>query len=62
MLVLCIPNFLALYDILQNGKESLRYVWVQRDLDQTIEMVNWISEKNGREQISREELRDLMEF
>ena len=62
MLVLCIPNFLALYDILQNGKESLRYVWVQRDLDQTIEMVNWISEKNDREQISREELRDLMEF
>lgn len=32
LLVLCFPSFYAVYDIVYNCKESLRFLWVRGDL------------------------------
>lgn len=32
LFVLCFPSFYAVYDIVNNGRESLRYVWAKGDL------------------------------
>ncbi len=34
LFVLCFPSFYAIYDILQHGRESLRYLWAKGDLKQ----------------------------
>lgn len=39
LFVLCFPSFYALYDIVNHGRESLRYLWAKGDIKQTLQVL-----------------------
>ena len=51
LFLLCLPSFYAIYDLVYNGKESLRYLWVNKRFDEAKDIIDMLTRENGREQI-----------
>jgi MFS family permease len=60
LFLICIPGVYALYEHLANGKESLRYLWVHKKLDETTELLNYMAVLNERKPIKKDEIEYLM--
>lgn len=43
LFTICLPSFYAIYDIHHNGKESLRYLWVRKDIDEVISIIDMLT-------------------
>lgn len=52
LFVLCFPSFYAIYDILNNGRESLRYVWAKGDVDTAYQILDMITTENKVQKVS----------
>jgi MFS family permease len=56
LFIICLPGIYALYEHKVSGKESLRYLWVQKRVDEVVEVTNSMCQLNNKPEISRSEI------
>ena len=59
--LITIPSILAIFDILKNGRESLRFVWVRKDVEQVKEILDTLTSQNGREAVPLSTIKTLIQ-
>lgn len=53
LFLICLPGIYALYEHRTVGLESLRYLWVTKNKEEVIKVVNIMTELNHKDPISR---------
>lgn len=61
LFVICLPGIYALVEHILDGRESLRYLWVQQRGEEVLAMVNSMCLLNQRPTVTKEYVLSLME-
>ena len=56
LVIICIPEIYALYEISQNGKESLQYLWNNKKKNEAYELILYMTRLNGRQEVTLKEV------
>ena len=60
LFILSLPCFVSIWDLRKNGVESLRYLWIRKDVEGVTKILDMMAEKNGKEKLSRENIIESM--
>ena len=61
LFIICMPGIYALVEHKMHGRESLRYLWVQKRREEVHELVTYMCALNERPAVGKEQLAALME-